>query len=89
MQSHFKGRGKGGGGRRGFWQDGAGCGICPLALGMAQMGNAVCQRLDYMFWGEEEVYKLVSPFLFLSILTFIYLFFPLFLLISPCHQLQN
>lgn len=89
MQSHFKGRGKGGQWRRGFWQEGDGYGICPLALGMAQMGSSVCQRLDCMFWGEKEAYKWVSLFLFLSILTHIYLFFPLFPLVPPFRQLQN
>lgn len=62
LQLHFKGRVKGREGRRGFWQDGAVCGICPLALGTAQMGSAVCQRLNCMFWREKEAYELVSLF---------------------------
>lgn len=65
MQSHFKGRGKGGGARRGFWQDGgASCEICPLAQGMVQMGGAICQCLDCMFWREKETYKLAYLFPF-------------------------
>lgn len=74
MQLHFKGRGKGGGRRRGFWQEGAGCGICPFALGMVQMGSTVCQPLDCMFWRERKASKLVSFFLFLSSLIFFFYF---------------
>lgn len=87
MQSHFKGRGKGGEGRRGFWQDGASWGICSLALGMAQMGTLSARAWTACSGGKKKACKL--GFLPLSILTFIYLFFSFFPLIPPCHQWQN
>lgn len=86
-QPHFKGRGKGGEGRRGFWQDGASWGICSLALGVAQMGTLSARAWTACSGGEKEAYKL--GFLLLSILTFIYLFFSFFPLIPPWHQRQN
>lgn len=84
MQSHFKGRGKGGEGRRGFWQHGASWGICSLALRMAQMGTLSARAWTACSGEKKEAYKL--GFLLLSILTFIYLFFSFFPLIPPCHQ---
>lgn len=81
MQSHFKGRGKGGEGRRRFWQDGASWGICPLALGMVQMGTLSARVWTTCSGGKKEAYK--SGFLLLSILTFIFLFFSFSPLILP------
>lgn len=54
IQSHFKGRGKGGEGRRGFWQEEASWGICSFALGMAQMETLSARAWTACSGGEEE-----------------------------------
>lgn len=53
-----------GGGKRGSWQGGASHEICPLALGMVQMG-VLSASTRTVFWAEKGAYKLV--FFFLSL----------------------